>query len=74
MLLIPPHGPLEPETSSDCMDVANGLKTSWFWFIPVGDWSLSDLDGAQLLDAALLTYSHVGVGDVEGLPLPAGAA
>lgn len=35
---------------------------------PVGDWPLPDLDGAQLLDAALQTQRHVGVGDVEGLP------
>lgn len=45
-----------------------------FCLLPVGERPLSDLDGAQLLDAALQTHRHVGVGDVEGLPLPAGAA
>lgn len=43
-------------------------------FLPVAQWSVLDLDGAQLLDAALQTYRHLVVGDVEGLPLPAGAA
>ncbi len=41
---------------------------------PVGERPLSDLDGAQLLEAALQTHRHVRVGDVESLPLPAGAA
>lgn len=43
-------------------------------FLPVVERSLSDLDGAQLLDAAMQTHRHVGVWDVKGLPLPAGAA
>lgn len=42
--------------------------------IPVGQWSLPDLDGAQLLEIALQTHRHVGVWDVEGLPLPAATA
>lgn len=42
--------------------------------LPVAQRSVLDLDGAQLLDAALQTYRHLVVGDVEGLPLLAGAA
>lgn len=42
--------------------------------LPVGERSLSDLDGAQFLDASPQTHRHVGVGDGEGLPLPAAAA
>lgn len=41
---------------------------------PVAERSLPDLDGAQLLDAALQTQRHVGVWDVEGLPPPAATA
>lgn len=43
-------------------------------FLPVGERSLSELDGAQFLDASPQTHRHVGVGDGEGLPLPAAAA
>lgn len=42
--------------------------------LPVAQRSVLNLDGAQLLDAALQTYRHVVVRDVEGLPLLAGAA
>lgn len=45
-----------------------------FCLLPVAQRSFSDLYGAQFLDTALQTHRHVGVGDVEGLSLPAGAA
>lgn len=50
------------------------MNGSLLSFLPVGKWSLSDLDCTQLLDVALQTHRHVGVWDVESLPLPASAA
>ena len=42
--------------------------------VPVGERPFSDLDRAQLLNAALQTHRHFGVGYVEGLPLFAATA
>lgn len=42
--------------------------------VPVSDGSLSDVDGAKLLDAVPMPSSHVGVGHVEALPLVASRA
>lgn len=42
--------------------------------VPVADWPLPDLDGAEFLDAASAAGSHVRVGHVEALALVAAGA
>lgn len=42
--------------------------------VPVAEWPLSDLDGAELLQAAPSAGSHVGVGHIEALALVAAGA
>lgn len=42
--------------------------------LPVAQWLVLDVDGAQLLDAGLRTNRHLIIGDVERLSLPTAAA